>query len=161
MKRASLQVSINTLVLLVLAMALLGVVVGAFLGLFNQSREQLLDSILLVDAGVKATSSDIMAGADALRIRRNADQIIAVSFYNTQHTSCEDTAQLIFSCPEIDAGMLYDAVSVAVPIGQEKTIPGLLRIHRSIPTREYICTLKVRCGVDDIVADQHAVFDIQ
>ncbi|MCA9478195.1 MAG: hypothetical protein KC535_03560 [Nanoarchaeota archaeon] len=160
-KRASLEISISTIVLLVLALALVGIVVGSFTGLFSVGKNKLLDSISSVDASVKATSSDVLAGGDAFSLPRSKYQVITTSFYNGGHPECEVAAQIIFYCP--DVRYVYDSVSLSVPIGQEKTLGGVLKINPLTKAGLYVCQLRVRCGGSPnqvIVESQHSVFKV-
>lgn len=159
-KKAALEMSINTIVLLVLALALMGVIIGAFTGLFGQSEEKLLQSMLSIDATAKATSNDIIAGADAFTLQRNKDQIIAASFFNKGYGECEQSAQLLVDCTEVDDGWVYKSIEVGVPSGEEKTLPALIKIDKDTPKREYVCTLYVSCAGTLRVEDQHAVFKV-
>lgn len=160
-KKASLKISVNTIVLLVLAFVLLGIFIGAFTGIFNSSREKLLDSILKIDAGPKATSYDVLAGGDAYKIQRNKDQIIVASFYNDGHSECVESAELTYWCGTLIPLESYDTLLLSVPIGEERTIGGVLKIDKSIARKDFICNLRVHCGPDHIVvAEQHTVFKI-
>ncbi len=164
-KKASMQISINTIVLLVLALVLVGFVIGSFTGMFNKGRESLLQSIEKLDAGPKATSFDLIAGGDAFKFKRNVDQIILVSFYNNGHPECEEFAELIMHCPLGVEGVYaeegYENIDLPVPIGTEKTIGGVMKMGKNVPRKDIICTLKVRCGSQAIiVAEQHSVFKV-
>ena len=162
--RASLQLSISTIVLLILALALMVIVIGSFTGLFSASEEKLLNSILLMDASEKATSDNLIAGAHAYRMQRNRDQIFTMSFYNAGHEECVESAHVIFNCgnpAETITFSTHASLDMSVPMGEERTLGGVTRVASFVHKRDYVCVMKVRCGSEKIVmAEQHTILKI-
>lgn len=165
-KRASMQMSISTIVLLILALALMTIVIGSFTGLFSSSEDKLMKSISLMDASAKATSSDIIAGGNAFKLQRNRDVVLLASFYNSGHSECAQSAHIIFNCgSSIITYSRYIPVVISVPIGKEKTLGVLVNVNPSTPRGDYVCNLKVRCGPDEdpdeiVAAEQHSILKI-
>src|SRR5210317_1748311 len=98
MKRGALTLSINMIVILVLAMAVLGLVLGMTKGLFSIGEDCLRDILDKADLSVKGTSSNPIGGGNIISVKKGVDQIIAVSFYN-KHLECEThSASLQLEC---------------------------------------------------------------
>lgn len=141
-------------------MVLLAIVISSFTGLLGVGKDKLLLSLSFVESTEKATSGDVIAGGDAFSFSRNKNQIVAVSFFNSGFQDCDELSHLMIYCPDIRFD--FDWVELPVSVGTEKTLGMIIKIAPSVPRRNYVCSLKVRCGSDYVVrAEQLSIFKVQ
>jgi hypothetical protein len=144
------QLSINAIVILVMAMAVLGLGLAMVRGLLGGGVDQLQTAIDGVDLTEEASSGKPLAGVNAIKIKRDTPEPVAVSFYNADNSACEGTGQatldIICQLPTGVSGPMF-ADSQTIPVTAERgtatKVGGIFTTEQSAGT--YGCTINIMC----------------
>ena len=124
------QLSINAIVILVMAMAVLGLGLGLIRGVLGSGKDKLMGSLEAMDLSEQATAEKPIANINNIKVKRNQENTLAVSFYNKQSSKCAQGfgARLNITC----AGDTFNWTSserlpVVVDQGTAKNVGGIFR----------------------------------
>ena len=163
-KRASMQLSINAIVILVMAMAVLGLGLAMVRGLLGDGVTRLEDAIDGVNLQQTATSGEPLANINTLSVQRGSTTSVFISYYNEDDDDCVTGAQMNLSCQYIDDSdpdnpvetTIFDSVnSLSVPAekGRATTLGAEFETKSNVDIREYLCTVSVICGGNSAISE--------
>ncbi|MGM5481214.1 MAG: hypothetical protein ACQESE_02265 [Nanobdellota archaeon] len=157
-RSASMQLSINAIVILVMAMAVLGLGLGLIRGVLGSGKDKLLGSLESMDLSEQATAEKPIANINNIKLKRNKETPVAVSFYNKQSSECTDGAQLNITCSgDFEWSDSPQVLDVDVEQGESKKVGGIF-ITES-PARNYPCKIEIICG-DESVESESAFIEV-
>lgn len=98
--KASMQLSINAIVILVMAMAVLGIGLGLIRGVLAPAQNNLEDALGKVDLNEVATSTKPIANLpQSLRMKSGSENELVISYYNTGKDACDSApASIAMEC---------------------------------------------------------------
>lgn len=151
-KKASMELSINAIVILVMAMAVLGIGLGLIRGVLAPAQGKLEDSLGKVNLNEKATSTNTIANLpQTLRMKNGAENELVVSFYNTGHAACASPAlaKVNLVCTQAATGtntpaLAINALAVPAPTGDSATL--IANVKPSGFSGSVPCKVEVICG---------------
>jgi hypothetical protein len=156
-RKASMQLSINAIVILVMAMAVLGIGLGLIRGVLAPAQDNLEDALGKVDLNEQATSTKPIANLpQTLRMKNGNNNELVVSFYNTGDTSqCNSQeASIGLSCGDAPGSFNVNALGVNVATGTAGTL--IANVEPEGFTGSVPCKVQVSCGTT--LAEEQAVF---
>lgn len=150
-RSASMQLSINAIVILVMAMAVLGLGLTLIRGVLGSGKEKLLSSVEGMDLKKTATAEKPVQNIKNIKIKRNQENTLAVSFYNKQSSDCarDKGARLNITCSGENFNWTrMDSLPVTVDQGTAKNVGGIFSTEA--PAKSYQCMVVIECdGSDD------------
>ncbi|MCF7799272.1 hypothetical protein K9M74_05200 [Candidatus Woesearchaeota archaeon] len=167
-KKASMQLSINAIVILVLAMAVLGLGLGIVKGIKGKANE-FLDYEVDLSATADATTP-IANVPEELDLRANKENLIHISFYNAgtgDSSQCDsEGAELRLDCDGLkktisdggsedvspDSGFKpfeYVQKKIKIDDGTAGTLNVKIIPNKELIKKSYACSVVVSCGVYD------------
>ena len=157
-RKASMQLSINAIVILVMAMAVLGIGLGLIRGVLAPAQDNLEDALGKVDLNEQATSTKPIANLpQTLRMKNGNPNELVVSFYNTGDTAaCNSNDALIgLTCgDDADGTFDIDALGVSVATGSAGTL--IANVNPTGFSNSVPCKVQVSCNGE--LAEEQAVF---
>ena len=157
-KRASLEIGVNTIVILVIAMVLLGLGVGFIKSLFNPINK-LPGVIEIPKIGKEPSAAEpVVIGQSEITIKAGSNvEQVTVGVYNAKWDAATYAAFAI-GIPSCTDGVLPKTVSLAQVISKGESKGFLVNVggddaaSGSLPTGTYICNVAVYGGPLDSVA---------
>lgn len=147
-KKGDLSLSVNAIVILVIAIIFLGLAIGFTTKLIGSSKDKLLAGVEGVDISTPASSDNPITFDGKLEVKSGGKVPIKISFYNADSAELKNAQPYVSTCYN-DAG---DVVS-PVPINLT-TIPSNVSAYKetryqamlsaSGSAADYICVLKVK-----------------
>ena len=144
-RSASMQLSINAIVILVMAMAVLGLGLGLIRGVLGSGKDKLMGSLESMDLSEQATAEKPIANINNIKVKRNEENTLAVSFYNKQSDACSQGARLNISCAGDEFSWTsVERLPVSVPQGTAKNVGGIFKTEA--PSKNYACRIIIECN---------------
>ena len=151
-KKGSMELGVNSIVILIIALAVLGLGIGFVTNLFGQGREKLGGIINSVDLPVHADAVDPMKFQyNQLEIKAGKSKNLIVSVYNdgTLDSSGLADVELDFSaggCEPADIAYLSNPSIVSpaqsIPVGKDAGYSALITVPRGATDAEsWVCTI--------------------
>ncbi|MCA9478196.1 MAG: hypothetical protein KC535_03565 [Nanoarchaeota archaeon] len=159
-KIASMELSINAIVILVMAMAVLGIGLGLIRGVLSPAQGNLEDALGKVDLNEQATSTKPIANLpQTLRMKNGDENELVISFYNANHNGCEASAKVNLACTQgsnsISSG---DIVALEVPVASGTSGALIANVKPSGFTGSVPCKVEVICSGSTTPVETTAVF---
>ena len=145
-KRGALNLSINAIVVLIIAIVFLGLALTFTRNLLNQSSDKLITGIDNVDISTPADADRPITVDGRLEVKKNGKKLIKVSFYNSGNEKI--MAQPRFTmCVDDDGKSITDlpslgAISINVTANSEERFQATLKAGK-LNTGSYICNLNI------------------
>jgi len=151
-KKASMELGINAIVILIIALALLGLAMAFITNLFKSGQGKLGSLIARTDLPVHADASNQLVFDNAdITAKVGTNSNVIVSVYNDKFSQTSPVNLSIADCtnptgdhPEITLSSLEQKIPLGTDAGYKAilTIPG----GDSISTGNYICTVQATDG---------------
>jgi hypothetical protein len=144
-RTASMQLSINAIVILVMAMAVLGIGLGLIRGVLGSGQEKLLGSLESMDLTQQATASEPFTNYQNIKIKAGSQgEPVVMGFYYTGTGDCAANI-VVGTCEGGPSGATVTMVSpdVTVSSGSAGKIGGLLSVDKA---GTYVCPIEIKCG---------------
>ena len=151
-KKGDLSLSVNAIVVLVIAIIFLGLAIGFTTKLIGSSKDKLLSGVENVDISTPATSENQMVFDGKLEVKTGGKQPIKVSFYNNAGTTLTNAKPTITNCISDVTGFSWNnanpqlsfiALNSSVQSYQEQRFQSILSSASGTPTGSYLCTISM------------------
>lgn len=146
------ELSINAIVTLVIAMTVLAFGFGLLSGVLSVGTNSLSQSIDGYTIDVPATSDNQLVVASPLRLDKVGSNVVIMSFYNKGNAQCDDVANdysigawTVLDCEE-DIVAELQSTTLDVPVGRAVTFGMVVDRNRDVLPGVYTCTMNMYCG---------------
>jgi hypothetical protein len=144
-KKGDLSLSVNAIVVLVIAIIFLGLAIGFTTKLIGSSKDKLLSGVENVDISSPATSENQMVFDGKLEVKANAKQPLKISFYNNEGNTLTNSKPYIEKCIKDDgtvaATLNFTALPVDIAPYKEQRFQTMLTSTGG--TGNFICVVKM------------------
>ena len=156
-KKASLQLSINAIVVLVMAMVLLGLGLSFIRHLINQGKEKFIGAIDMTEIDNPATASQPLVVDHNVKLKSGGTTFLKLSYYNTYPTTKSvtikgtgDNGGVVCYGSNSSATFSLSSISRSVDAGNVVGFRVLLKDADSASLDRYTCSIKAVDGNDDL-----------
>lgn len=155
-KKASMQLGINAIVILIIALAILGLAMGFITNLFQGGQKKLGSLIDRTDLPVHADAANqIVFDTNDLKIKQGDTGKLVVSVYNSRFGDNEVFLEMPQCVDEIGAPVTsidLGAPGQKIPRGMDAGYKAIITIDNGgdTPAGTYICTIKSTDGNDEV-----------
>jgi len=158
-KKASMELGINAIVILIIALALLGLAMAFITNLFKGGQSKLGSLIDRTDLPVHAdaTNSLVFDNSD-VTVKAGKNTKVVISVYNSDF-GANDVLVELMGCvdstnTEVEAGFITLAAPVQqIPLGTDGGYKAIITVSGDANPDNYICTVRASGG-DGIVSNQ-------
>lgn len=153
-KKGSMELSVNSIVILVIAVVMMGLILG-----FLRAQFSKVDIEQPEPAAPVASSGDILTlSRETLSVSPGKSATLKASVYNRY--SSDITANLTISCS--DSALLTSSISnaVTIPTGDQREVKLLLKLAKNKPLDSYLCKINIRNETGDTAVDSSYQKDI-
>ena len=160
-KKGALELGINTVVILVIAIILIGGGIAFITNIGNKLTEN-VDNIPDELLPVKPTSSEPLAlSAEEVSIKKGGSEQLTVGVYNTGSTPADDVIITSDSCTGENSGKLtIQSIPTTIESGATAGYKVILKTTDSIDEGVIICNIKAVDKDDHIVAEDQITLNI-
>lgn len=141
-KKGSLELSVNAIVILIIALAILGLVIGFAVSKFRDVSGQ----IGTAEETPEATAAQpivLPGGISTISLEKNKVRTMAISVYNSGVENVDATA-ISFTCAPTDlAADTFTAPAMIIGAGEVKEIPVRAEVKGTEATGERSCTMQI------------------
>ncbi len=143
-KKAALDVSINSIVVIVFAITMLGLGLAFIRGKFGDIE----NVVTFSPPSVPATANlPIVLPSDSLSLNKGTSNKITVNFYNDETADISAARPVIGSCIDENGASVSHFNIVASPlrvkVGEDVSFETTMKVASSASTQKYICTLQI------------------
>ena len=138
MDKKGLSVSINMIVIIILAIMTLVVAIGFITGFFAEMFPRIPQPPELIEE--PTPSKPITFGLRA--IERGKSAPISIGFYNDEESTVSSDVVPVITCLNLDS-LSVSALGLEVPIGDRTTYKPVLSVPRDTPRGIYSCTVTI------------------
>ena len=147
-KKGSMELGINAIVVLIIALALLGLGIGFVTKLFTASQNKMVRIIDRTELPIHADSlNPVVFDATNLEVKAGKDETLIVSVYNDGNTEAPDAyIQDFGSCIDRNGYPAYGSISIVSP--RQAIAPGvdagfsvIVKVASTAAKGSYICTV--------------------
>jgi hypothetical protein len=154
-KKGALELSVNMIVIIVIAFVVLGLALVLTKMIFQKTTEQIPDVFNIVDIEIKPTSEYPITGiSENLELNRKEEKELKLGFYNKGEETAVNAGFVIKQCikgsnEKVGAEISPTIISIFtdVPAGEPKGYKVILK-DNGLPLGNYICELAVICEKD-------------
>ncbi len=143
-KKGSLELSVNAIVILIIALAILGLVIGFAVSKFRDLADDFEDD---GQKTPEATSQDpitLPGGANKITLEKGKDKSFEISVYNSGNTAIDPKANLALTCSPSDVGSdIFETPTTNIDAGQIKSVPILAKVASDDSVGQYSCELNI------------------
>lgn len=154
MKKGSLALSINAIVVIVIAFVVLGLALGLTRNIFSGTEPIITDAFDSTQLDSQPTADNPITIKDTISIGRQKSSTMSIGFYNSGQNTAIGASFDMVGCLETGG----TAVSSNLPtIASPKEDIGpsdsrgykIILTEQGMPAGTYICTIGVKCSDDD------------
>jgi hypothetical protein len=139
MKKGAVELTLNTIVIIIFAVTLLGLGLFFIRHYFGETTKL----IQFPEPKVEATSdTPVVLGVDTMNVVRNSQAQFKVGFYNSKNESVTVKPQIPFCVPD-GLGNMTSAIDQAVEVGAAVTFNVIFNIPKNAQSQIYSCKLLV------------------
>jgi hypothetical protein len=147
-KKGDLSLSVNAIVVLVIAIIFLGLAIGFTTKLIGNSKDKLLSGVDNVDISTPANSENQMVFDGKLEVKTNSKVPIKISYYNNEGNTLTASKPYIQECITDSGASLsplnFTALPVDVTAYKEQRYQAMLVSTSAATVGNYICIVKMR-----------------
>lgn len=158
------ELSINAIVTLVIAMTILAFGLGMINGVLSFGGSSLAQAVDGYRLDFPATSSDPLVSSRPIIFSEKKSNIILVSFYNTQTSRCDVSnspsvgAWFDLACPDISFSRVQ-TVPLDVSPGSYSTLGVSVDLTQRVKSGTYTCFARIYCGNRGDLVSNSGIFD--
>ena len=143
-KKGSMEMSINSIVILVMAMALLGLGLTFIRGMMGGATSKLGGSIEAADLSEPPTSEKPITMDRSVKIKSGSNVKLKIGYYNTGNQKVTGAVPTVKSCTDLAAGDLtITALSQDVNPGSAVGFEVIMKVKTGVAQGTYGCSLKI------------------
>lgn len=150
-KKGDLSLSVNAIVILVIAIIFLGLAIGFTTKLLNKSKDK-LESGLDIDISQPANSENPMTFDGKFQVKAGDKAPVKISFYNEKSTALNAAKPVLANCT--GAGLNLTAIATKIEGYKEARFQTQLSAASTAATGDYICNLKIMDGTTEAYVRQ-------
>lgn len=143
------ELSINAIVTIVIALTLLALGLGLTGGLLSFGGGSLAQAVEGYRLEIPATSGDPLVISNPLSLESRNSNIVLVNFYNVHTPLCDNDhitvgAWFYLDCPELSIRKMQ-TVTLDIPVGTQKTLGVSLYLADDVDAGTYSCFARIYC----------------
>ncbi|MBS3112778.1 hypothetical protein J4418_01730 [Candidatus Woesearchaeota archaeon] len=153
-KKGDLSLSVNTIVIIVLAITLLGLGLTFIQTLVGGAADKIGGYIDVVDLAEKPTSSNPLVVPRELEVKLNSNKNVNIGFYNKGPASATNVKPILDECITLTDDTA-DGTITLVSLKKDSVAPSESQGYKAVLTVEdvpegnYICTLTMEASSDE------------
>ncbi len=151
-KKGALEISVNAIVILIIALAVLGLIIGFAVSKFRETSEQINTREDTPEATAQQPIT-LPDGRDTLQLSKAGSNTLAIGVYNSGTGQVDAATTGVVCVPEVAAGT---GITFSVPTGttidagKSAEIPVSIEVAGVIETGRKSCTLTVGTSPDTV-----------
>ena len=160
MRKGSMQLGINAIVVLIIALAILGLAMSFVTSLFKGGQEKLGSLIGRTELPIHADATEpLKFERSDITIKSGKTTELKVSVYNSNFQADEDVFIRLVDCQdaekEIENGIDLSSLSQKIPLGTDGGYGVIITVSDEVEPGTYICSIEARgYDSDNFVSQQ-------
>ncbi len=141
-KKGSLELSVNAIVILIIALAILGLVIGFAVTRFRGLSEGF---VATQDTPMASSSTPITlpGGGNSLTLEKGKRGSMEISVYNSGTQSVDADVLTLACAPALAANTKFEAPPITISAGKIKSIPLSITVDGAEPVGKKSCELTI------------------
>lgn len=163
-KKASLNLSVNAIVVIVIAFVVMGLALTLTNIIFKGGESKLGEAFEVIELGKEATAQNPITIPENINLQRNKRFTLDFQFYNRNEIIARNVSMDITACTNSDDGSVVTVANLPVMVSSSAPEIGPSDVYqfkasitsKTLTSGLYICT--VQASNEDTVFDQKDVF---
>lgn len=136
--KRGLELSINTIIILIIAIVFLGIVLGFVTGVFGDLTTRLKGFPTLE---IEPTAKEPITFIPSV-IERGKENKMTIGFYNNEQADLSASVLLQIKCEGISAVAIKSS-GLSIPVGSWKNYAALISVPADTPSGQHSCTMTI------------------
>ena len=138
LNKRGMEMSINTIIILIIAVIFLVMAIGFVTGLFDELTTKLKGFPTL---DIEPTAKDTITFIPSV-VERGKDNKMTIGFYNNEDSDVTTSIIPKINCERISA-VTVNSAGLNIPVGSWKKYAALVSIPKNTPPGQYSCTITI------------------
>lgn len=157
-RNGGMELSINAIITLVIAMIVLGLGLGVVNGVLSFGGDRLAQTIDGYELYIPATSDDPIIAGNPIYLKQTGSTVVLTSAYNADNALCADDDKQVgawpyLHCPDLSIQRIQ-SMPLDIPRGESKRIAMVITLESGVMSGTYPCSLHMYCdNIDDRTND--------
>ncbi|MFH1275514.1 MAG: hypothetical protein ABIH82_00220 [Candidatus Woesearchaeota archaeon] len=137
MNKQGISISINMIIIVIIALVTLGLVLGFVTGAFKDLK----DKVVFPELEIEPTADDPITFVP-LKIQRGNENRMTIGFYNDERATITEDILPLINCQNL-ADVSITVVGLNIQIGSWKQYAAIVTIPNETPSGQYSCRLVI------------------